>query len=491
MIDFNPGMLVIPLSGAAIGLVTNWIAIKMLFRPYGQKRLFGVVLPFTPGVMPKRRAELAKKLGRTVGGHILTDEVLAKAMVEPGRARALNDLLGRAIDHKITEAANSKISVEEFVKNHIPGGGELVDSAVKRMTAELRMFVRSGAFRAELVTLLHEKMVDYTRSGAMEQRLTELLSANLNNLRERICAYADVYDIPAKLMGNDSPVSEYLGENLAEAQAAVAEAAAKHVPAVLARHLRDNAELNERLEALTRRVMDDSLGSFARAFVSPSKVYASIRENTLEMLANEDEMRRISERAAQGVLVWLQRPVSFYATALQNHAPKLNVHIDGFAQGFADFLLEKSQSVNLAELIDSHCPTAWEELRVYMDRQFEAAAERVSELAATGLESRLRDLLGRDVSYFAENIRAEDVDKLKAVVSEMLKNAPERLAPLVAASLDIDKLVEDQVNGFGIEKMEALVMSVVRRELGIVISLGGVLGFVIGIAVMAAQFVIS
>ena len=49
-----------PLIGAVIGYVTNWIAVKMLFRPRKEVRVFGKRLPFTPGVIPRGQARLAK-----------------------------------------------------------------------------------------------------------------------------------------------------------------------------------------------------------------------------------------------------------------------------------------------------------------------------------------------------------------------------------------------------------------------------------------------
>ena len=37
-----------PLIGSAIGYVTNWIAVKMLFRPLKPIKIGNFVLPFTP-----------------------------------------------------------------------------------------------------------------------------------------------------------------------------------------------------------------------------------------------------------------------------------------------------------------------------------------------------------------------------------------------------------------------------------------------------------
>ncbi|AQQ55007.1 hypothetical protein B0X71_05145 [Planococcus lenghuensis] len=66
------------LIGALIGGFTNHIAIKMLFRPYEAKYIGGRRLPFTPGLIPKRRDELARQLGKTVVEHLLTPETFKK-----------------------------------------------------------------------------------------------------------------------------------------------------------------------------------------------------------------------------------------------------------------------------------------------------------------------------------------------------------------------------------------------------------------------------
>ena len=49
--------------GAIIGGVTNHLAIKMLFKPHNPIYIKGKRLPFTPGLIPKRREELARQLG--------------------------------------------------------------------------------------------------------------------------------------------------------------------------------------------------------------------------------------------------------------------------------------------------------------------------------------------------------------------------------------------------------------------------------------------
>ncbi|WP_228616627.1 DUF445 family protein [Exiguobacterium sp.] len=68
--------------GATIGGVTNFFAIKMLFRPHEPKYIGKMRVPFTPGLIPKRRDELATSLGKTVVKHLLTPEGMRKRLLD-------------------------------------------------------------------------------------------------------------------------------------------------------------------------------------------------------------------------------------------------------------------------------------------------------------------------------------------------------------------------------------------------------------------------
>ncbi|NCU16524.1 DUF445 domain-containing protein [Pallidibacillus pasinlerensis] len=68
--------------GAIIGGATNSLAIRMLFRPYEAKYIGKWRLPFTPGLIPKRRDELSNQLGRLVVEQLLTPETLQTKLKE-------------------------------------------------------------------------------------------------------------------------------------------------------------------------------------------------------------------------------------------------------------------------------------------------------------------------------------------------------------------------------------------------------------------------
>jgi uncharacterized membrane protein YheB (UPF0754 family) len=83
-----------PVVGAVIGYFTNWLAIKMLFRPHEAKYIGKYRLPFTPGLIPKERARLTKKIAQTVETHLLTAEVLTNELASVERWRLPDITLG-------------------------------------------------------------------------------------------------------------------------------------------------------------------------------------------------------------------------------------------------------------------------------------------------------------------------------------------------------------------------------------------------------------
>ena len=67
-----------PLIGAVIGYVTNWIAVKMLFRPRKEIRVFGKRLPFTPGVIPRGQGRLASSSWKCCGDTAFNPGIFGK-----------------------------------------------------------------------------------------------------------------------------------------------------------------------------------------------------------------------------------------------------------------------------------------------------------------------------------------------------------------------------------------------------------------------------
>lgn len=106
-----------PLVGAFIGYFTNYIAVKMLFRPLNPVKIGKVTLPFTPGIMPKRKPALAKALGKAVGTTLLTKEDLKNILLCSEVKDSITELflteLNRIVHKEITVKEQVLLVIEE------------------------------------------------------------------------------------------------------------------------------------------------------------------------------------------------------------------------------------------------------------------------------------------------------------------------------------------------------------------------------------------
>ncbi len=75
------GLIITLVMSAIIGIFTNYIAVKMLFRPYKAKYIGKLHIPFTPGIVPRRKGALAKALGRMVSESLVRTEDLKGALL--------------------------------------------------------------------------------------------------------------------------------------------------------------------------------------------------------------------------------------------------------------------------------------------------------------------------------------------------------------------------------------------------------------------------
>mgnify|MGYP000965394545 CR=1 FL=1 len=74
-----------PFLGAVIGYFTNMLAVSMLFRPYTEKRIWGVRLPFTPGLIPKQKDEIASNIAVTISSFLLNESSIGAKLTQNDR----------------------------------------------------------------------------------------------------------------------------------------------------------------------------------------------------------------------------------------------------------------------------------------------------------------------------------------------------------------------------------------------------------------------
>ena len=106
-------ILISPFAGAVIGCFTNYIAIKMLFRPYKEIKIGNIRLPFTPGLIPKEKQRIAMAIGSAVGDKILTGEAVGKSLVKEDIINYITNAVSEAYDC----AEENGITINDVGKN--------------------------------------------------------------------------------------------------------------------------------------------------------------------------------------------------------------------------------------------------------------------------------------------------------------------------------------------------------------------------------------
>lgn len=110
-----------PVIGAVIGYFTNYIAVKMLFRPHREIKVFGIRLPFTPGLIPKRQGDMAKAVGLAISQNLFTSADLQNTLFSTDNIRKISE--------KIISMANSEKSISDIIKPFSDENGVAVLSA--------------------------------------------------------------------------------------------------------------------------------------------------------------------------------------------------------------------------------------------------------------------------------------------------------------------------------------------------------------------------
>lgn len=113
MFDTAGLILLMVLIGAILGGGTNVLAIRMIFRPFEAVRIGGIRIPFTPGLVPKRREEIADRLGRMVEDYLLTPEGVQSKLSDSAFTAQLEARIERGID----ELLKDQRTVDEWVSD--------------------------------------------------------------------------------------------------------------------------------------------------------------------------------------------------------------------------------------------------------------------------------------------------------------------------------------------------------------------------------------
>jgi uncharacterized membrane protein YheB (UPF0754 family) len=147
-------IILIPIISALIGWITNYIAIKSLFRPYKKISILGI--PFQ-GVLTKRREKLAKKIAKTISDYLFSINDIKEKLKEPEKISKFKESLIKVVSINILDNLPVMIKpmAEPLVKNILEKEGEhiivnLIEEFVKHLDSDIN-----------IENLVEEKLINY------------------------------------------------------------------------------------------------------------------------------------------------------------------------------------------------------------------------------------------------------------------------------------------------------------------------------------------
>ncbi|PIP43785.1 MAG: hypothetical protein COX17_05095 [Deltaproteobacteria bacterium CG23_combo_of_CG06-09_8_20_14_all_60_8] len=510
-----------PLMGAIIGYVTNYVAIRMLFRPLRAWRALGFRLPLTPGVIPSQRMQLAENMGAMVGEHLLTGQDVRRALMERGFQQELRQVvagrltalfqrdlgpLASLIPDRFQTSFQAGVDILRwrFLK-HLHGhlsSPEVRDQVGAAITAYLEHWLNQP---------LHQRLAQEHLDGLitfMEKSLANLLASPSTTT----WVHDQMHEGLKGLLVEKRSLRELLPEDFTDLLLNRIEQATPDLLAKLADLLQEPAIQAKIARALGNAAINfvSSLGPVAGllgGFLKPETIAGKILgflqrpDNDLARLLLDDTVQErlaalLRDQAAQ----FLDRPTGALLTELgPDNLEKLGDGLAGQATallgkpGTASLLaglcrdeLQKRTGLPLREVLaglvgEAHLArgAAWiSDETVAMVGS--ATTKRLLDRLLTGLveEKLLSRPLGPLADFLPKAVLAGIEDFLLKQTSDLL----EREVPGLLDAINVRRIVTRKVDSLDLLRLEGLLLSIMQEQFKYINLFGALLGFIIGCA---------
>lgn len=171
--------LTIPAIGGLIGLTTNWLAVKMIFRPVKPRRLLFFKLH---GLVARRQAELAKAIGRVVGNHLVEQKDVLKSLNKLDFGGILGKVLDRGLGPKIQELRSLPLIGGFLTEERIADIKQSITDSIMKHREDVLDEVEKGLSKGLDVPALVEQKVAAFEILELERLILEVANRELRSI---------------------------------------------------------------------------------------------------------------------------------------------------------------------------------------------------------------------------------------------------------------------------------------------------------------------
>ncbi|HII4441618.1 TPA: DUF445 family protein [Clostridium perfringens] len=481
------------LIGAVIGYITNWLAIKMLFRPREAKYIFGMKLPFTPGLIPKEKSRIANKVGETVGTHLLNSDSLSKALKDDKIKSKFNEVA----KEKINQVINSNSTLEESLKNTLGENyyalkGNMINNIAKTILESIQEEEFKNKLKFYIVDSIKErlnknpeKIIDFINSN----KFREVIINTLEEEKTRdIIGKALLKEV--KTLGKeDLTIEEVIPENIKPYIEEYVKSQKDTLVDIIKNLLRDD-EVSHKIKS----AINDNIPSIVSMFLSGDVIYGKLVSLVDKSLSEEENKEYICDAALAFVHESMKKKVSDVINNVGEE--KLEVISDALGDKI-------SKKLNTEENIDSiisklNCKISsfnnYEEIIKVLFNDYEnilidnidsmisqivnnnQLSGEISKIIEKVFDKFLQNSLN-DICYNKQNLENSIMSILDNLYNDFVENKSAKVLEIV----DISSIVEEQINAFEVDYAEEIIIGIANKELKAITWLGALLGGILGI----------
>lgn len=481
------------LIGAVIGYITNWLAIKMLFRPREAKYIFGMKLPFTPGLIPKEKSRIANKVGETVGTHLLNSDSLSKALKDDKIKSKFNEVA----KEKINQVINSNSTLEESLKNTLGENyyalkGNMINNIAKTILESIQEEEFKNKLKFYIVDSIKErlnknpeKIIDFINSN----KFREVIINTLEEEKTRdIIGKALLKEV--KTLGKeDLTIEEVIPENIKPYIEEYVKSQKDTLVDIIKNLLRDD-EVSYKIKS----AINDNIPSIVSMFLSGDVIYGKLVSLVDKSLSEEENKEYICDAALAFVHESMKKKVSDVINNVGEE--KLEVISDALGDKI-------SKKLNTEENIDSiisklNCKissfNSYEEIIKVLFNDYEnilidnidsmisqivnnnQLSGEISKIIEKVFDKFLQNSLN-DICYNKQNLENSIMSILDNLYNDFVENKSAKVLEIV----DISSIVEEQINAFEVDYAEEIIIGIANKELKAITWLGALLGGILGI----------
>ncbi|MCY6370116.1 DUF445 family protein [Clostridium ganghwense] len=487
--------------GAVIGYITNWLAIKMLFRPHTEKRILGMKIPFTPGLIPKEKDRIAKSVGEAIGTHLLTSETMVKAL----KTNGIDEKFKKWVERKIIEIEKSRVSIGEQIKNIVGDKYKSFIAFIKRKVTEIVLFsIRKEEFKKEAENVILDSMKkEFLKnpSSILESELYRKIREDLINKAKTYKESTEFNTKMQKIIEGKLKELENLDKTLEEVLPASFVSTIKvyvysknYDISMSIKDMLKEDHIKQKIKDAITGMVSSNLNPMVAMFLNPDMIYDKLSSIVEENLDKEDIQKEVALFINELIDKILKNKVSDILSNVSEEGKDRNVRL------LSDIVINKVIENNfIDEIIDSL------ENKI---RNRESIQDVLLEVNINS-EKLIRNFVRDKLDYLVENKEVEEkislyvnssIDKVLGITLEEISKGNEKKVSKVASNIagiiferfitkkagdlieafDIKKIVEDRINSFDVAFAEEIILEIASKELSAITWLGALLGCIMG-----------